>query len=61
VKAALAAGQIESAQYESYVKLKREIAHQARKADKALSAGEKEKWKKVAKEGAERGKHKRRP
>lgn len=60
VKAALAAGHMEQAQYESYVKLKKEIAHQARKADKALAAGEKDKWKKLTMQGSERGKHKRR-
>jgi ribosome biogenesis GTPase / thiamine phosphate phosphatase len=60
VKAALTAGQIEAAQYESYLKLKREITHQARKADRALSATEKEKAKKLQRNGAERGKHKKR-
>lgn len=60
VKAALAKGEIDQAKYDSYLKLKKEVAFQARKNDKAAAAEQKKNWKKVAREGEERGKHKRR-
>lgn len=49
VKAALASGELEQADYESYLKLQRELAHQVRKTDKAAAAEEKKKWKTISK------------
>jgi len=58
VKAALASGAVTEVDYESFLKLKRELAHQARKADKGLASEEKKKWKSVTK--AQRENYKKR-
>lgn len=47
VKAALEEGTLEAAAFQSYLKLRKEVAHQARKNDKGLAAEEKKKWKKI--------------
>lgn len=49
VKEALSSGELSSADHESYLKLQRELAHQARKTDKAAAAEEKKKWKTISK------------
>jgi len=58
VKAGLADGSISQEDYESFLKLKRELAHQARKADKALASDEKKKWKQISKTAREHNKRK---
>ncbi len=60
IKEALTAGTFSQEDYTSYLKLKKEMAFQARKQDKALAAEEKKKWKSVAKSLDERVKQKRR-
>jgi ribosome biogenesis GTPase len=59
VKAALASGDLAEEQYQSYLKLKRELRAQARKQDKALASEDRKKWKAIGKIGRERMKHKR--
>jgi ribosome biogenesis GTPase len=59
VKAALKSGALTDEQYQSYLKLKRELRAQARKTDKALASEDKKKWKAIGKIGRERMKHKR--
>jgi ribosome biogenesis GTPase len=59
VKAAMKSGELTEEQYESYLKLKRELRAQARKQDKALASEDKKKWKAIGKIGRERMKHKR--
>jgi ribosome biogenesis GTPase / thiamine phosphate phosphatase len=49
VKDALAAGDINEADYNSYLKLQKELAHQARKVDKVAASNEKKKWKAISK------------
>ena len=49
VKAALANGELEQGDYDSYLKLQRQLAHQARKTDKAAASEEKKKWKTISK------------
>lgn len=58
VKAALEAGTISAEDHASYLKLQKELAHQARKADKGLASAEKQKWKTINK--AQREGYKRR-
>lgn len=50
VKAALSGGEVSSHDYESYLKLRRELAFQERKNDKAEAANAKKRWKTVSKE-----------
>lgn len=49
VKAAVKDGSLEQVQYDSYLKLRKEMAFQDRKGDKALEAEEKRKWKTISK------------
>lgn len=49
IRLAIEDGRLERSRYDSYRKLQRELAHQARKEDAALRAAEKEKWKKIHK------------
>ncbi|HEY8280599.1 MAG TPA: ribosome small subunit-dependent GTPase A [Bdellovibrionota bacterium] len=49
VKAALASGELAEADYQSYLKLRAELAFQLRKTDKAAAAAEKQKWKSINK------------
>lgn len=48
VRDALAAGQLDAGRWESYMKLKRELAHLERKRDHSAQAQEQRKWKKIA-------------
>ncbi len=49
VKAGLLSGAVSEEDYASFLKLKKELAHQARKADKGLASEEKKKWKSISK------------
>ena len=49
VKAALSDGTLAQSDYESYLKLQKELAHQVRKVDKAAASEEKKKWKQISK------------
>lgn len=49
IKKALAEGSVSEEEYESFLKLRKEIAYQARKGNKALAAEEKKKWKAISK------------
>jgi ribosome biogenesis GTPase len=48
VKFALESGEIEDGRYESYLKLRREVAYMARRQDYRLRADEKRRWKQIA-------------
>jgi ribosome biogenesis GTPase len=48
VKSALESGEIEEGRYESYLKLRREMAYMARRQDHRLRADEKRRWKQIA-------------
>ncbi len=60
VREALAAGTIDSARYESYEKLQKELKYVARRRDKLSEIAEKKKWKKLSRLASERGRLKRR-
>nr|WP_281890863.1 ribosome small subunit-dependent GTPase A [Paenibacillus sp. YYML68] len=47
VQAALVSGALADARYQSYVKLQKELAYEARRADSSLQRAEKERWKKL--------------
>jgi ribosome biogenesis GTPase len=49
IQAAIADGELELGRWENFQKMRRELAFQARKLDKAKASEEKEKWKKVHK------------
>ena len=59
VKAALESGEVSAEDHASYLKLRRELAFQERKANPAAAAEEKQRWKKLTQAGKERGKKKR--
>ncbi|MGZ3650367.1 MAG: ribosome small subunit-dependent GTPase A, partial [Bdellovibrionota bacterium] len=50
VKAALESGEIAPDDFESYLKIKRELAHQERKVNKVAASDEKKHWKTATKE-----------
>ena len=50
VRDALEAGRLDAGRWESYVKLKRELAHLERKQDHSAQALERRKWKQIAKD-----------
>lgn len=56
VQAALAEGELAQERWDSFLKLKREIAYAERKQNIALQVAEKEKWKKVHKQAQARTK-----
>ena len=60
VREALVAGTIDSARYESYEKLQKELKYVARRRDKLSEIAEKKKWKKLSRLASERGRLKRR-
>ena len=60
VREALVAGTIDTARYESYEKLQKELKYMARRKDKLSEIAEKKKWKKLSRLAAERARLKRR-
>jgi len=60
VREGLIAGTIDSARYESYEKLQKELKYVARRKDKLLEIGERKKWKKLSRLASERARLKRR-
>ncbi|TWT24261.1 ribosome small subunit-dependent GTPase A [Planomicrobium sp. CPCC 101110] len=50
IQEALAAGELPRDRYQSYLKLKRELAHMERKSDLAAQKAERSKWKQVTKD-----------
>jgi len=56
VQAALADGKLSRERWDSFLKLKREVAYAERKQNAALQAAEKEKWKKIHKQAQARTK-----
>lgn len=58
VKAALESGELAQDDYESYLKLRREVAFQERKTNKAAASEEKKKWKSISKSIREKYKQK---
>jgi ribosome biogenesis GTPase / thiamine phosphate phosphatase len=61
IQAAIKAGTLKASRLENYRKLQQELAHLARRQESyAELRARKQKWKKLAKEGEERGKWKRR-
>jgi ribosome biogenesis GTPase len=59
VREALAAGVIDAARYESYLKLQKELKHVARKQDINAQITEKKKWKKLTRLASQRAQTKR--
>lgn len=59
VRAALDTGALSAERLESYKKLTREMAFQARKQDRAAASVEKEKWKRIHKQSRADSKHRR--
>lgn len=47
INAALDSGELDSARWNNYIKMGRELAHERRKTNKALQAEEKKKWAKI--------------
>lgn len=60
VREALVAGTIDTARYQGYEKLQKELKYQARKKDKLSEIVEKKKWKKLSRLASERARLKRR-
>ena len=60
VREALEAGTIDTARYESYEKLQKELKYLARRRDKLSEINEKKKWKKLTRQASERARLKRR-
>jgi ribosome biogenesis GTPase len=60
VKAALDSGELSKSDHESYLKLRKEVAFQERKTNKAAASEEKKRWKKLTQAGKEAGERKRR-
>ncbi len=60
IQAALAAGTIDAARYQSYEKLQKELQHVARKQDVNAQITERKRWKKLSRLASERGRAKRR-
>ena len=59
VREALAAGTIDTARYESYEKLQKELKYVARRKDKLTEIMERKKWKKLSRLASERARMKR--
>src|ERR1044071_2183098 len=59
VREALAAGTIDTARYESYEKLQKELKYVARRKDKLTESMERKKWKKLSRLASERARMKR--
>jgi ribosome biogenesis GTPase / thiamine phosphate phosphatase len=61
IRAAIAEGTLTRSRYDNYLKLQQELAHLAKRQETyAEMTAKKEKWKKLAKQGEERGRAKRR-
>ena len=60
IREALADGEIDTARYQSYDKLQKELSYLARKQDVRSAIAEKKRWKKLARLASQRGKMKRR-
>ena len=60
IREALVAGTIDTARYESYEKLQKELKYQTRRRDKLSEIVEKKKWKKLSRLASERARLKRR-
>ena len=60
VREALATGTIDTARYQSYGKLQKELNYLARRRDKLAESTEKKKWKKLMRLASERARLKRR-
>ncbi|MGH2319220.1 ribosome small subunit-dependent GTPase A [Planococcus sp. SE5232] len=54
VQEALRNGELDARRYQSYLKLKRELAHMERKSDAAAQKAERSKWKQVTKDNRKR-------
>jgi ribosome biogenesis GTPase len=59
VREALESGPLDTARFENYLKMRRELEHLARRQDQLAQRIEKNRWKKLAKMGQERAKSKR--
>lgn len=59
VRAALQSGQLDADRFNSYRKLQREAAYEARQADANLMRAERERWKKIGQQGRENMRRKR--